>query len=71
MRNADKPKYKIGQDVVYLPTNSRKGAGRYVVIAVFPQPGGEPHYRIRSDSDPPLEYTAKAKELRKATASAG
>ena len=61
------PKFKIGQRVVYLPTNRWKGIGRYVVIAIFRQRDGQAQYRVRSDDDPSREYTAEAKELRRAT----
>jgi hypothetical protein len=40
--------------------------GRYVVIAVFPQPDGRARYLIRSGDEPSIEYTASATELRKA-----
>jgi hypothetical protein len=52
------PKFKIGQSVVYLPTSRWKGIGRW---------DGQAHYRIRSNDDPSREYTAEAKELRRAT----
>ena len=57
--------FKIGQKVVYRPANSLKIGGRYVVLRLIPQPNGEPRYFIRSEDDPPCEYTADASELRR------
>jgi hypothetical protein len=56
-------KFKIGQPL-YYPTNRMKAQGRFMVIQLFPQPDGEVHYRIRSENDTSLEYTADASELR-------
>ena len=57
-------KFKIGQPLLYHPTNRMKAQGRFIVIRLFPQPGGNIHYRIRSENDAALEYTADASELR-------
>ena len=57
-------KFKIGQPLLYYPTNRMKLKGRFIVIRLFPQPDGEVHYRIRSENDISLEYTADARELR-------
>ena len=57
-------KFKIGQPLLYHPTNRMKVQGRFIVIQLFPQPDGEVHYRIRSENDISLEYTADASELR-------
>jgi hypothetical protein len=56
--------FKIGEYVTYHPTTGRKADGRYVVIATFLQPNGEPRFIIRREADPTVEYTAEAKELR-------
>jgi hypothetical protein len=57
-------KFKIGQPLLYHPTNRMKARGRFIVIGLFPQPNGEVHYRIRSENDISLEYTADTRELR-------
>jgi hypothetical protein len=57
-------KFKIGQRLHYHPTNRMKAQGRFLVIRLFPQPDGQVHYRIRSEDDTSLEYTADASELR-------
>jgi hypothetical protein len=59
--------FEIGEYVTYHPTTGRRADGRYVVIATFLQPNGEPRYIIRGEDDPSVEYTAEAKELRAAT----
>ena len=59
--------FKIGEYVTYHPTTGRKADGRYVVIATFLQPNGEPRYIIRREDDPKVEYTVEANELRAAT----
>jgi hypothetical protein len=59
--------FKVGKYVIYHPTTGRTADGRYVVIATFLQPNGEPRYIIRREDDPTVEYTAEAKELRAAT----
>jgi hypothetical protein len=41
-----------------------KAQGRFIVVQLFPLPDGEVHYRIRSENDAALEYTADASELR-------
>ena len=56
-------KFKIGQSVVYLPTNRGNGIGRYVVLAVLRQRDGTGRYRIRSNDDPSREYTAEQKSF--------
>ena len=56
-------KFKIGQALLYHPTRM-KAQGRFIVIGLFPQPDGKVHYRIRSENDASLEYTADASELR-------
>ena len=59
--------FKVGQHVYYHPRAHRLIAkGRYVVIAVFPQPDGRARYLIRSEDEPSIEYTASATELRTA-----
>jgi hypothetical protein len=58
--------FKVGQYVYYHPRARSIAKGRYVVIAVFPQPDGRARYLIRSDDEPSIEYTANATELRKA-----
>ena len=60
-------KFKIGQPLLYHPTNRMKARGRFIVIRLFPQPDGKVHYRIRSENDVCLEYTADASELREAS----
>ena len=57
-------KFKIGQPLLYHPTNRMKAQGRFIVIGLFPQPNGEVHYRITSENDISLEYTADTRELR-------
>jgi hypothetical protein len=57
-------KFKIGQPLLYHPTNRMKARGRFIVIRLFPQPDGKVHYRIGSENDGSLEYTADASELR-------
>ena len=57
-------KFKIGQPLLYHPTNRMKARGRFIVIRLFQQPDGKVHYRIRSENDGSLEYTADASELR-------
>jgi hypothetical protein len=57
-------KFKIGQPLLYYPTNRMKLKGRFIVIRLFPRPDGQVHYRIRSEEDASLEYTADARELR-------
>ena len=47
-------KFKIGQPLLYHPTNRMKAKGRFIVIRLFPQPDGKVHYRIRSENDVPL-----------------
>jgi hypothetical protein len=49
---------------LYHPTNRMKAQGRFIVVQLFPLPDGEVHYRIRSENDAALEYTADASELR-------
>jgi hypothetical protein len=62
-----KREFKVGQYVYYHPHANRLMAkGRYVVIAVFPQPDGRVRYLIRSEDEPSIEYTVSATELRKA-----
>lgn len=56
-------KFKIGQPLLYHPTNRMKAQGRFIVIQLFPQPDGKVHYRIGSENDTSLEYTADASEL--------
>ena len=46
-------------------THERCVERRYVVIALFQKPDGRVRYLIQSE-DEPSEYTASAKELRKA-----
>jgi hypothetical protein len=46
-----------------------KARGRFIVIRLFPQPDGKVHYRIRSENDVSLEYTADASELRASVSS--
>jgi len=57
--------FKVGQYVYYHPANRVTAKGRYVVIALFQKPDGRVRYLIQSE-DEPSEYTASAKELRKA-----
>ncbi len=47
-------KFKIGQPLLYHPTNRMKAQGRFIVIRLFPQPDGNVHYRIRSENDEAL-----------------
>jgi len=54
-------KFKIGQTVHY---DGKGRIGLYTVIAVFPQMRDQVRYRIRSQSDPSLECTAKEEELK-------
>ena len=58
--------FKVGQYVYYHSANRMMAKGQYVVIAVFPQLAGRARYLIRSEDEPSTEYTASAKELRKA-----
>ena len=57
-------KFKIGQPLLYHPANRVKVKGRFIVIRLFPQLDGKVQYRIRSEEDASLEYTANASELR-------
>jgi hypothetical protein len=57
--------FKIGQSLVYYP-DKRTPKGRYIVLRLVPQPDGRVYYQIRSQDDPSLEFTADARELRKA-----
>jgi hypothetical protein len=41
-----------------------KAQGRFIVVQLFPLPDGEVDYRIRSENDAALKYTADASELR-------
>jgi hypothetical protein len=59
-----RPEFKVDQHVYYHPANRVMAKGRYVVLAVFPQPNGRARYLIRSEDEPSTEYTASAKELR-------
>ena len=48
--------FKVGQHVYYHPRAHRLIAkGRYVVIAVFPQPDGRARDLIRSEDEPSIE----------------
>jgi hypothetical protein len=58
--------FKVGQYVYYHPANRVMAKGRYVVIAVFQLPDGRARYLIRGEDEPSTEYTASAKELRRA-----
>jgi hypothetical protein len=60
------PEFKVDQHVYYHPANRVMAKGRYVVIAVFTQPDGRARYLIRSEDELSIEYTASARELRKA-----
>jgi hypothetical protein len=57
-----KRKFKIGQSLLYRK-GREKESGRYVVLAVLPKTRGEVRYRIRSQDDESLEYTARESEL--------
>jgi hypothetical protein len=54
--------FKIGQYVYYRS----RAEGRFVVMKLLPQAKGQPRYIIRSEDGASLEYTAKARELRRA-----
>jgi hypothetical protein len=54
-------KFKIGQTVHY---DGKGRIGPYSVIALLPQMRDEIRYRIRSQSDPSLEYAANEEELK-------
>ena len=54
---------KLGWGVFY---QRHKAEGRFVVTRLLAQPKGEPRYVIRSEENPPREYTAEAGELRRA-----
>jgi polyhydroxyalkanoate synthesis repressor PhaR len=54
--------FKIGQSLLYRK-GREKESGRYVVLAVLPKTRGEVRYRIRSQDDESLEYTARESEL--------
>jgi hypothetical protein len=58
--------FKIGQYVFYVPHNSYKADGRYVVMRLLPRgTKGGPLYIIRSQAEPEREYVADASELRR------
>jgi hypothetical protein len=55
-------KFKIGQALVFRK-GSVKLSGRYVVLAILPQPPGKARYRIRSQDDGRTEHVAEEREL--------
>jgi hypothetical protein len=55
-------KFKIGQALIFRK-GSVKLSGRYVVLAILPQPPGKARYRIRSQDDGRTEHVAEEREL--------
>jgi hypothetical protein len=55
-------KFKIGQALIYRK-GSVKLSGRYVVLAILPEPPGKARYRIRSQDDGRTEHVADEREL--------
>jgi hypothetical protein len=55
-------KFKIGQALIFRK-GSVKLSGRYVVLAILPEPPGKARYRIRSQDDGRTEYVAEEREL--------
>jgi hypothetical protein len=55
-------KFKIGQALIFRKA-SVKLSGRYVVLAVLPQPLGKSRYRIRSQDYGKTEHVADEREL--------
>ena len=60
--------FKVGQHVFYHSTSRWRAKGPYLVIAEFRQSDGRVRYLIRSEDEPSIEYTATARELRRAAA---
>jgi hypothetical protein len=54
--------FKIGQHVYYVP---RRTDGLYIVVRLQPQANGETRYLIRSQTEPELEFTVEATDLRR------
>jgi hypothetical protein len=55
-------KFKIGQALIFRK-GSVKLSGRYVVLAILPEPPGKARYRIRSQDDGRTEHVAEEREL--------